>query len=140
MKVGKKVWESHRLLDRAEELTGSAFVDDSLRDRVDRNLEHIFRLLSFILPKEPLRVAYRGLHTDDEHLRGTALEYLETVLPVEIRDRLWPFLEDRRRKPRAEERSIEEVVATLLRSHESIELNLADLRKKFAAGGSGPQA
>lgn len=139
VKVGKKVWESHRLLDRAEELTGSAFVDDSLRDRVDRNLEHIFRLLSFILPKEPLRVAYRGLHTDDAHLRGTALEYLETVLPVEIRDRLWPFLEDRRRKPRPEERSIEEVVATLLRSHESIELNLADLRKKFAADKARPR-
>jgi hypothetical protein len=47
---------------------------------------------------------------------------------------LWPFLEDRRSKPREEERSLEEVVATLLRSHESIELNLADLRKRFAAG------
>ena len=134
VKVGKKVWENHRLLDRAEEVTGSSFVDDSLRDRADRNLEHVFRLLSFILPKEPLRVAYRGLHTDDQQLRGTALEYLETVLPVEIRDRLWPFLEDRRRKPRPEERSLEEIVATLLRSHESIELNLADLRKKVAAG------
>jgi hypothetical protein len=139
VKVGKKVWESHRLLDRAEEVTGSSFVDDSLRDRADRNLEHVFRLLSFILPKEPLRVAYRGLHTDDAQLRGTALEYLETVLPVEIRDRLWPFLEDRRSKPRAEERSLEEVVATLLRSHESIELNLADLRKKVAAGKVRPE-
>jgi hypothetical protein len=59
------------------------------------------------------------------------------VLPVEIRGRLWPFLEDRRKKPRAEERSLEDVVATLLRSHESIELNLADLRKKVAAG-KGP--
>jgi ATP:ADP antiporter, AAA family len=133
LKVGKKVWESHRLLDRAEEMTGSPFVDESLRDRADRTLEHVFRLLSFILPKEPLRVAYRGLHTDDLYLRGTALEYLETVLPVEIRDRLWPFLEDRRSKPRGEERSLDEVVATLLRSHESIELNLSELRKKVAA-------
>jgi hypothetical protein len=140
LKVGKKVWESHRLLDRAEEMTGSAFVDDTLRDRADRTLEHLFRLLSFILPKEPLRVAYRGLHTDDQYLRGTALEYLATVLPAEIRDRLWPFLEDRRSRPRPEERSLEEVVATLLRLHESIELNLADLRKKFAAGQAGRQA
>jgi hypothetical protein len=137
LRVGKKVWDSHRLLDRAEELTGSPFVDDSLRDRADRTLEHVFRLLSFILPKEPLRIAYRGLHTDDQYLRGTALEYLATVLPVEIRHLLWPFIEDRRSKPRDGGRSLEEVVATLLRSHESIELNLSELRKKVTEEQSG---
>ena len=34
------------------------------------------------------------LHTSDPVLRGTALEYLEGVLPPDIRDRLWPFLGD----------------------------------------------
>jgi hypothetical protein len=47
-----------------------------------------------VLPAEPLRVAFRGLHSDDQRLRGTALEYLESVLPRDVRDRLWQFLDN----------------------------------------------
>ena len=36
-------------------------------------------MLSLVLPTEALKVAYRGLHTDDQTLRGTALEYLESA-------------------------------------------------------------
>jgi hypothetical protein len=81
MKVDRSIWESQRLLDRSEEATDSPFVDQFLRDRANRSLEHVFTLLSLILPKQPLIVAFRGLHTTDELLRGTALEYLEAVLP-----------------------------------------------------------
>ncbi len=128
--VGKKVWGSHRLLDPEDGLEDSPFIDDFLRDRANRSLEHVFTILSLVLPKEPLQIAFRGLHTTDEHLRGTALEYLESILPPPIRERLWPFLEDRRKKKR-ETRSREEILATLMRSHQSIELNLTELRKKF---------
>ena len=130
---GMKVWETHQLLDHTEDQYGSAFVG-LLRDRASRSLEHVFRLLSLVLPKEPLRVAFRGLHTDDETLRGTALEYLESVLPAGIREPLWPFLEDHRPEKRAG-RSHDEILATLLGVHESIELNLAELRKKLEAEG-----
>ncbi len=128
--VGKKVWGTHRLLDPEEGLADSPFIDDFLRDRANRSLEHVFTILSLVLPKEPLQIAFRGLHTTDEHLRGTALEYLESILPPPIRERLWPFLEDRRKKTR-ETRSREEILATLLRSHQSIELNLTELSKEF---------
>jgi hypothetical protein len=47
-------------------------------------LEHVFRLLALIFPKEPLRVAYRVLLSDDAYLNGTAMEYLETVLPAAV--------------------------------------------------------
>lgn len=56
----------------------------------------MFTLLALVLPTEPMRIAFRGLHTNDQTLRGTALEYLEGVLPPAIREPLWPFLEDRR--------------------------------------------
>ena len=69
-----------------------------LRKRANRSLEHVFTILSLALPEEPLRVAFRGLHTDDKTLRGTALEYLESILPKPIRQSLWPFLEDDRAK------------------------------------------
>ena len=69
-----------------------------VKRRAGQSLAHVFTLLSLVLPTVPLQIAYRGLQTDDAALRGTALEYLEGVLPRDIRDRLWPFL---RRRPRS---------------------------------------
>ena len=53
--------------------------------RTAPDLRHVFTLLSFVLPVRPLRAAYRGLRGDDQHARGTALEYLHGVLPKDIR-------------------------------------------------------
>jgi hypothetical protein len=52
------------------------------------DLEHVFALLSVVLPREPVRVAFEALRTSDEQLRGLALEYLETALPPAVRDEL----------------------------------------------------
>jgi hypothetical protein len=49
------------------------------------DFRHVFTLLSFVLPVQPLRAAYRGLRGDDPRARGTALEYLHGVLPKDIR-------------------------------------------------------
>jgi len=62
------------------------------RDRLNRSLEHVFNILSLNLEREPLRIAYRALHHQDTKYRGTALEYLSTVLPTELRDLVWPYL------------------------------------------------
>jgi ATP:ADP antiporter, AAA family len=122
--VGRPVWESRRLLDVAGEDTP---VDAFVRARAGASLAHVFTLLSLVLPKEPLQIALRSLQTDDEQLQGTALEYLESVLPVQIRFRLWPFLE---RKPvTSSTRPRSEIIADLLRSHVSIMLNLDELRR-----------
>ncbi len=102
--VDQGVWESRRLLDATEEDDKSPILDEALRVRADRSLEHVFTMLSLILPAHPLRVAFRGLFTDDALLRGTALEYLESALPEDLRRKLWPFLETpirRRHGPRS---------------------------------------
>ena len=83
----------------------------------------------------PQLIAFRALHTDNQSLRGTALEYLDSVLPHEIRDRLWPFLEDRHVSPRTG-RPHEETLAELLRSNDSIMINLEQLKKRGAGGTS----
>lgn len=64
------------------------------QDRVNRTLEHVFHILCLHLDREPLRIAFRALHHEDEKFRGTALKYLSTVLPDEIRQRVWPFLSE----------------------------------------------
>jgi hypothetical protein len=127
--VGRPVWESHRLLDRLEDQEQRSFVDEFLKDRANQSLAHVFTLLSLVLPTEPLRIAFRGLHTDNQSLRGTALEYLEGVLPPQIRERLWPFLDDQRSRGR-EKRPREDILADLMRSHLSIMLNLEELQQR----------
>ena len=49
--------------------------------RVGRRIEHVFTMLSVALEPEPVRLAYLALGTENETLRGTALEYIEAVLP-----------------------------------------------------------
>lgn len=60
--------------------------------RVRQSLDHVFTLLSFLHGDEAVRLASRALSATDRELRGTALEYLETVLPESIRAALWPYV------------------------------------------------
>jgi hypothetical protein len=101
-----------------------------VKERANRSLAHVFTMLSLALPPEPLRIAFRGLHTDDPTLQGTALEYLEGVLPLSIREKLWPYLEDRRPASSRPSRPRDEILADLVRSHDSIMINLEELEKK----------
>jgi len=126
--VERGVWEGRRLLDADDELW-SPVEADIVRDRANRSLEHVFTLLSLVRPAAPLRLAYRALLTEDPYLRGTALEYLESVLPESIRVPLWPFLEQTDR-PRRQPRPSGEVVQELLASKESIVLALAAVRQR----------
>jgi hypothetical protein len=115
--VGRPVWEGRRLLDGA---VSASPLDQFVRDRSGQSLAHVFTLLSLVLPREPLQIAFRSLQSDDTYLRGTAMEYLEKVLPQPVREALWPFLVRRRRLPgvgRQDER-----LAALLRSSQSVTL------------------
>ncbi|HYS25687.1 MAG TPA: hypothetical protein VEP46_08800 [Vicinamibacterales bacterium] len=115
--VSQPVWESRRLLDG---IMGDSPLDEFVRDRAGQSLAHVFTLLSLVLPREPLQIAFRSLHSPDKQLRGTALEYLEGVLPASIRERLWPFLVYRR--PEHPAPLHDEIMANLLRSSQSVTL------------------
>lgn len=127
--VERGLWESRQLIDAADD-GWSPLGAELLRDRANRSLEHVFTLLALILPREPLRLAYHGLHTEDRHLRGTALEYLESVLPERVREKLWGFLEPGKRRSDDTGRTPDEVLENLIASRESIVLALAAVRRK----------
>ena len=135
--VDRQIWESQRLLGAVEDGSDTPFLDDFLRERAGRSMEHVFTVLSLALPGAPLKIAFRGLYTNDDNLRGTALEYLENALPDRIRLRLWPFLEDRRPRP-STTRDREEIIADLMRSNDSISLNLEEIRRRVSRS-SGEQ-
>jgi ATP:ADP antiporter, AAA family len=75
-----------------ESLEGMEPIDIMMRDRVTRGLEHLFNVLSLMLERDALRLCFRALHQEDVRYRGTALEYLETVLPPAVREAIWPLL------------------------------------------------
>jgi ATP/ADP translocase len=134
--VDQRMWNRRRLLDEVKS-DSTPFYRDVLRNRTHRSLEHLFHILSLAFPAEPLRVAYDGLHTGDPVLRGTALEYLESILPREVRRSLWPLLGSQPQEPTGG-KSEKELLDSLLHSHESILLQLKDLEKRMAPGKDSP--
>ena len=130
--VGRPVWEGRRLLDRLDDGESNSRIDEFVRSRANQSLAHVFTLLALVLPAEPLQIALRGLHAEDQNLRGTTLEYLESVLPPTVREPLWPFLEDGRASTRPP-RPREEVLAALVRSNHSIMLNLEEIKRREEA-------
>jgi hypothetical protein len=67
--------------------------DEAMVSHSGTALEHVFTMLGLVLPAEPLRIALHAMETDDSTLRATALEYLESILPTDVRVQLWPLLE-----------------------------------------------
>jgi HEAT repeat protein len=120
IEVAKRIVDPPRIIDHDEDHSDSASKDALVLKSTDLRLEHIFRLLSLCLPREPLHISFQALHTDDSYLRGTALEYLESVLPSPVRENLWQFLEGPSR-PAVAPRSSEVVLEELMRSRPLIE-------------------
>lgn len=114
IELGKKALEAVTNEDFDDEMNPdekSSLMETLARDRVDRSLEHVFTMLSLHLEREPLRMAFRALHHEDERHRGTALEYLETILPAEVRAEIWPYLGAA--APLATARTANEILADL---------------------------
>ena len=102
----------------------------------DEPLKHVFTLLSLALEREPVELSLRALDSDDQKLRGTALEYLENVLPANVRDSLWPHVGGHRLRAKGPAlRPREQIVDELKRSFDGI--SLAALEKGIS-GGSEP--
>ena len=69
-------------------LQGATLSEPNL-PKANRSLEHVFTMLSLWLDADALQLAFHAVYSRDRNLRGTALEYLENVLPDEIRLNLW---------------------------------------------------
>jgi AAA family ATP:ADP antiporter len=80
-----------------------------------RAVNHLATLLALALPAEPIRAAFQNVWSEDIALRGVALEYLENVLPQDIREHLWLALAVDAPKHETQ-RSLDEVLGDLLRS------------------------
>jgi hypothetical protein len=114
-------WKARRAV---EDLAYSIDAPGDDPPRIGDGLEHVFTVLGLVLPAEPLRIALHAVQTDDPALRGTALEYLESILPPDIRAQLWPLLEGE--TPAAA--AVESVAAAVKRTRDEI---LAELERTY---------
>ena len=109
----RPIWELQKILDEAE-VGEDDFVGKRVDVRGELSLEHTFRQLSLVVDAEAVKMAFHGIVMGDENLKGLALEYLEQILPPDIRDRLWPFIGDISDYQRGKStRPVEEVVDDL---------------------------
>ncbi len=123
---------SRTIVDRLPD-TDAPLLGEVLEERLDRGLEHVFTLLSLVLDAQHVRIAFQGIHTDDPSLHGLSLEYLDSVLPDDLREPVLALVaidEEAKKKPRGQvSRDQRQVVEDLLRSRESIVMNLTALKK-----------
>ncbi|MDQ3341743.1 MAG: hypothetical protein M4D80_41880 [Myxococcota bacterium] len=97
--------------DHLEEMP--MFVAPRLHPAADHELDHVFTVIGLHIDREQLLMAYRALHQDDVRQRGTALEYLQTILPADFRDAVWPFVDQLAAPP---PRAARTILAELIRT------------------------
>lgn len=104
--------------DRAE----SVLIADLPTLRVGRRVEHVFTLLSLDVGSDLMRSVLLGLYSDSAAYRGTALEYLESSLPDDVRRGLPAALGERAaelRVPSRRVRAARQLEGELLRNAQS---------------------
>ncbi len=115
LSVDEETWRQQG--EKASPRTGrdrSILLQGRVLEEVSPSLEHVFTLLALVHKREVMASVLAGLVSGDQHLHGTALEYLESVLPSEVRATLWPRLDHSVRSTQGHER--DSMAEELLRS------------------------
>ena len=73
-------WDSHSLDLMLEDNRG----EEANLPSVNYSIEHVFTLLTLTLDPDAVRLSMKAAFSEDINLRGTALEYLENVLPADL--------------------------------------------------------
>lgn len=82
-------YRSYQLLLPLEE----EVVRAALRHSMEQELERIFRLIALVFPAPALHDAYVGIRSSNPLVRANAVEYLENVLPPELRAVVLPLID-----------------------------------------------
>jgi AAA family ATP:ADP antiporter len=68
-------------------------VRQGLRESMEKETERIFRLLKMLYPEHDLHSAYVGLQSTDPVVHDNAIEFIDTILPPEMRAVLVPLID-----------------------------------------------
>ncbi len=73
---------------------GAALVETALRERMDQQLEMIFRLLGLRYPQRDIYFAYAALKGTQPAKRASAIEFLDNILRKDVKTVILPLLEE----------------------------------------------
>jgi hypothetical protein len=108
--------DQRELLPEAKEVFTLALAEVERGPLSQEASDHLFALLSLCITRGSLELVRQGLKTEDRKLRGTALEYLESLLPEAVRVPLVQALAERPEARIGELRSETQLLDELKRS------------------------
>ena len=68
-------------------------IEHGLRESMEKETERIFRLLKLLYPQYDMHSAYVGLQSADPVVHDNAVEFMDTVLPPEVRALVIPLFD-----------------------------------------------
>jgi len=68
-------------------------IEHGLRESMEKETERIFRLLKILYPQYDLHSAYVGLQSADPVVHDNAVEFMDSVLPPEVRQVIIPLFD-----------------------------------------------
>lgn len=114
--------DERALLPDAKDIMALAIVEVGRGPLTPGGSDHLFALLSLCTTRGSIELVRQGLRSDDRKLRGTALEYLESLLPEAVRAQLVSALADQTATRGVAARSEGQLLDEL---HRSIRIDLA---------------
>jgi ATP:ADP antiporter, AAA family len=88
------LYRSHQVLGALQRHDAAPdLVVHALRDAMAQEVERVFRLLKVLYPQADMHSAYVGLQSENPVVHDNALEFVETVLSPDLRERLLPLLD-----------------------------------------------
>jgi hypothetical protein len=92
IRVDHGTWNSRDLKYQIDLPLDLAAGTVQMEPQFNYSLEYVFTLLGLVLDRDALQLSLQAMFSGDRVQRGTALEYLENVLPEEVLHGLWPHL------------------------------------------------
>jgi hypothetical protein len=86
--------------------------EEDVNPQFNRGLEHVFTLLALTLDPDAVHLSMLAAFSKDLNLRGTALEYLENVLPAYLYNELLEHLGEDRQSGKST-RTLSDIVSEL---------------------------
>jgi len=108
--------DERALLPEAKDVFALALAEVERGPLSQEASDHVFALLALCITRGSLELVRQGLKTEDRKLRGTALEYLESLLPESVRAPLVQALAQRPEARSGQLRSETQLLDELKRS------------------------
>lgn len=91
--IDDAAWAIASIVDIGDDLSGQ-ILRDALQHEVDQNYERIFLLLSFLYDKSTILQTQKNLSSNNGEKQAYALELLDNLLPQEIKQIVFPVIEN----------------------------------------------